>query len=121
MRLKDILNVLRKGGQVKNPATWKNTSATAEIIFSILVVVTGLIRFFGFDLILNDEILMLIATGIAMFLTAASAVITLISSRKVGLPGLEPVEEYAEKGSAAPLLRGEPGKGSSKQTMGRDY
>jgi len=96
MKFKDILNVLRKGGQVKNPETWKNTSATAEIIFSILVVLTGLIRFFGVDLVFTDEILMLIATGIAMFLTASGAVITLITSRKVGLPGLAPAINKTE-------------------------
>ena len=93
MNIKNVIDLFRKGGRVRNPENWKNVQAMSETLFPIIAAIIGILRFFNVDFHITDEQIMLVAVIVASIGGAISAAITLISSKKVGIPGLKPIEE----------------------------
>lgn len=83
--IRDIIMAMRHGKEIANPATWKNTQNTINIIASFLGVAVFVLRFCGVDLEISDDALLGIATGIATVLGAVNGIITTASSSKVGV------------------------------------
>lgn len=73
-----IVNLLRKGSEVSNPGAWKN----AEILASFLLAMVAAAAAFGAPIDLTGDQVADIAAAI---IAIANAVLTVISSKKVGI------------------------------------
>lgn len=83
-KILSIVNLLRKGSEVANPGAWKN----AEILASFLLALVAAAAAFGAPIALTGDQVADIAAGV---IALANVVLTVISSKKVGiLPSTAP-------------------------------
>lgn len=81
-RLKEALEC---GKEVADPATWKNRSVTANkiaVVISFAFVVADIV---GYDLPISDENIQMAAAGLAGVLAFVNIIVTLATSKKVGV------------------------------------
>jgi hypothetical protein len=88
-----LVDVLRKGSSVADPAVWKNRSALAIAIATFLAALVQLAKVFGYELPpeVNEDALVSVAGVIAFVVSMFLAYGT---SDKVGLPPKPEAEPF---------------------------
>jgi len=86
-KLSALFRLFRKGNEVANPEGWKNGQITANTIAGLLAALLATSSAFGYSLPVSDDALMSIAGGV---FAAANVVITIITSKRAGLPEVPP-------------------------------
>jgi hypothetical protein len=94
-KLSAIWRVFRKGEEVANPAAWKAGQVTATAIGGFLIAAVQAASAFGFEVPADEGQISAIAAGV---LAVGNILLTLATSRKVGLPAV---------GETAPGTEGE--------------
>lgn len=84
-KLTAIWRVFRKGEEVANPAVWKTGQITATAIAGFLVAAVQAASAFGFEVPADEGQISAIAAGV---LAIGNILLTLATSRKVGLPAV---------------------------------
>ena len=74
-----LFSTFRVGNELRNAGAWKN----AQIIASLLTAIIALVAAFGYNLGVSSEE---IAGGAAFIVAVANGLITVMSSKKVGIP-----------------------------------
>ena len=83
-----LFKVFRKGNEVANPEGWKNGQVTANTVAALLTAVLAALDAFNIHFPVPDGAVLAIAGGL---FAAVNVGITLASSKRVGLPGLDPL------------------------------
>jgi glycerol-3-phosphate acyltransferase PlsY len=87
-KLKAFLNVLKKGEQVADPATWKNRTALIAAAVALLWAVKGALALFGVEIDVTEAQVESAIIGLASFLSLSFTVwTTFATSKKVGIGG----------------------------------
>ena len=81
-----LLQVFQKGKEVSNPGAWKN----AQIVAGLLTAILSALAAFGYDFGISQSDILLISAGIGGL---GSAIITVITSKKVGFRQKAPTAE----------------------------
>ena len=81
-----LLQVFQKGKEVANPGAWKNVQVVAGLLTAVLSVFAA----FGYDFGISQSDILLISAGIGGL---GSAIITVITSQKVGFRSSAPAAE----------------------------
>ena len=79
-----FITLFKQGKEVANPEFWKNAQVKANLaalIGAIALISAG----FGYDIHLNDATVSAASGGIVAFYTIGNSVLTLITSKKVGI------------------------------------
>lgn len=83
---KAFFTLFQKGKEVTNPLFWKNLqtagNSLAGLISALVVIAGG----FGYDLHLSPETISTAGAGIAALYGIGNAILTVITSKKAGLP-----------------------------------
>lgn len=85
-KLLALLDVLRKGDAVANPAAWKNSALVANFLLALL----GAAAAFGFKVDFSDADVQALAGGIVAAVALANGIVHVASSTRVGLPAKDP-------------------------------
>lgn len=85
-RLSAIFGFLYQGASVADPALWKNRQITVTILSGVIVAALSVLRSFGVDVPLTDADISSIAVTI---LVVVNTVLTLTTSKKIGIPPKE--------------------------------
>jgi len=106
-KLKLFYDLFRKGQEVANPDSWKNKQITANILAGIILSIVALAKAFGYDLPIDQDMAISIGGG---FITIVNVILTITTSKKVGLPAKSDVSEALP--AIQPTLLNESAKGS---------
>lgn len=87
-KLIDLLDLLRKGSAVTDPALWKNRSALTLALTGLILVIVKVLKGYGHDLPIGETEAASIAAGVAVCVGLFS---TFATSDKVGLLPSKPV------------------------------
>lgn len=82
-KIRAIWRLFRQGEQVANPAAWKNGQITANLLAALIVALSGALKSFGIDVGVSDADSLAMGGGVLAFY---NVVLTVVTSRKVGLP-----------------------------------
>lgn len=85
----NFFEAFKKGKELFNSATWKNRSTLAGALATVMIFTVGLLRAFGVDLYITNELVNILAGGISAIVFVFMQVINVTTSKKVGLPGDE--------------------------------
>lgn len=83
--LSELINALHAGKELENPDTWKNRQSTTNAVAAILAGIVIVLRVFGIKLPLDDAQLSVVTAAIVGLLQVANIIITMATSKKVGL------------------------------------
>lgn len=86
-KLKALFLLFRKGNEVANPEGWKNGQITANTIAGLVAALLATSSAFGYSLPVSDDAVLSIAGGL---FAAANIVITIVTSKRAGLPAVPP-------------------------------
>lgn len=89
-KLKLFYDLFRKGQELGNAEIWKNRQVTANILGGFILATVALIKAFGYELPIDENTAMSIAGGAIAII---NVVLTLTTSKKVGLPAKPDVSE----------------------------
>ena len=78
-----ILALFRQGNAVADPALWKNGGITVALLIPVLLAVGRVADSFGWPIFISESDAASIATAV---LAISHIVLTVISSKSVGLP-----------------------------------
>jgi hypothetical protein len=92
MLITDFFQAFKQGKQIANPATWKNASLATSALVTFLTALVGIAKGLGYEIHIDDQTLQAAGAGIFALYGVFSAVITVITSAKVGLPPSDPTE-----------------------------
>lgn len=81
----ELMNALKAGQQLRDPALWKNRQLTLNAVTILLAAVIAVLRLAGVDVIISDEALQLLAEIIAGILGLINIILTTATTKKVGL------------------------------------
>lgn len=87
-KLLDLLDLLRKGSAVTDPALWKNRSALTLALTGLILVIVKVAKGYGYDLPIGETEAASLAAGVAVLVGLFS---TFATSDKVGLLPAKPV------------------------------
>lgn len=90
-----LVNLFRKGVEVSRPGAWKN----AQILAGLIMAIAMTVKAWGYDTYLTEEQALSIAVGTAAL---ADVILTLITSKKVGILPPEPAHNLPEIVDPAP-------------------
>lgn len=88
-KLLDLLDLLRKGSAVTDPALWKNRSALTLALTGLILVIVKVAKGYGYDLPIGETEAASLAAGVAVLVGLFS---TYATSDKVGLLPAKPVQ-----------------------------
>ena len=86
-RLMLLLSLFRKGSAVANPEGWKNGQISVNMVAALLAAIAATASSFGHTLPVGDADIAAIAGGLY---AVANIVVTIITSKHVGLAPLPP-------------------------------
>lgn len=86
-KLKALFNLFRKGAAVANPSAWKSGQITATVLGAALIALIQLLGVFGVSIPMDADTATAIAGGVV---AGVNFVLTLITSKHAGLPGIAP-------------------------------
>lgn len=109
-KLLALLSLFREGNEVADPKLWKTRQNNANIFVPVLAALVAVLRLFGVDVPLDNDSLALLSGGL---LVLVNLVITNISSKRVGLPGVAPAASVAGDGAST-----NPGEASRDYSRG---
>lgn len=87
-----LLDLFRQGNAVADPALWKRRQITASLLLPFFGALLATARAFGHEIPLTDE---QIAQLVAGLVVAINCVLTLTTSKTVGLPA-KPAPDQAD-------------------------
>lgn len=82
-KLLALLKLFRRGNEVANAAAWKNGQITANVLAGLVLAAAGAAQAFGLGIEVSDADALAMGGGV---LAVANVVLTVVTSRKVGLP-----------------------------------
>jgi hypothetical protein len=85
MLITDVINAMRAGQEIANPATWKNVQIATNVLTPLIVLGVSLLRSNGHDFGLTDDTIKPLAGYLGTIFCAVNGIITLVTSKKVGL------------------------------------
>lgn len=88
--MKNLLSVLRIGAEVKNPVFWKLIQVVGTVVFAIASVVTVSQNGICFNFHLSESESQLIGYAVTGFVGLANIIISVVTTKKVGLPAKKP-------------------------------
>lgn len=106
-KLKSLYDLFRKGQELANAESWKNHQIKANVLGGFILAVIALIKVFGYELPVDENTAMSVAGGI---IAIVNVILTVITSKKVGLPAKPDVLEALP--AIQPALLNESAKGS---------
>ena len=83
---KAFFDLFHQGKQLANSATWKNRTIATNTLVTVLGAAAIVAKGFGYDLHLDDQTIQALGAGAVAVYGLYNAVITVITSAKVGLP-----------------------------------
>jgi len=92
MNIKLLVDALRVGQQVADPATWKNSGTTIATVTGILGSLFALLAIYGIQIDATKEELQGWAGAIVALGSLFHIIWTKITSKKVGVPGMGPAK-----------------------------
>lgn len=76
-----VLEVMKYGQEVADPAKWKSRQVNANVIAGLLTALVALAQLYGISIPFNEDIAYGLATGgLAVF----NAIMTMVTSKKAG-------------------------------------
>lgn len=92
-----VWQAFKKGKEFKQAGILKDIQRVTSIVTAILAAALALLRVFGVDIPMTDDQIVIAAGGIAALLFTGDAVVTTISSSKVGgIPFTKPEEKLGQ-------------------------
>lgn len=80
-----LWKALQAGEQLENSAGWKNRQTTASLIAAVLGLVVLVLPRVGVTVAISQEDILAIAGGFAAVLGIINSILTVTTSRKVGM------------------------------------
>lgn len=100
-RIKEFYKLFTIGHEVVNPAFWKKGQAVVQpIVASFIMLVVTILKGFGYDLPVSDDVAFMIAGGLFFVVNAA---LTVISSKTIGLAPTATTAKQIEKAPETPI------------------
>jgi hypothetical protein len=84
LHIMNILDLLKKGNEVANPASVKSGQITSNSIVTLSMAFLSLFSAFGYDLKISQELVISIVSGFSALMMVVNTVLTVISSKKAG-------------------------------------
>ena len=106
-KLKSLYDLFRKGQELANAESWKRHQIKANVLGGFILALVALIKVFGYELPVDENTAMSVAGGI---IAIVNVVLTITTSKKVGLPAKPDVSEALP--AIQPTLLNESTKGS---------
>ena len=106
-KLKSLYDLFRKGQELANAESWKNHQIKANVLGGFILAIVALIKVFGYELPVDENTAMSVAGGI---IAIVNVILTITTSKKVGLPAKSDVSEALP--AIQPALLNESAKGS---------
>ena len=78
-------SALKAGERLMDVVGWKNTQATSNDVYLILALVVALVRIKFPDFLPDDDILLSVASGFAIVLSAINSYLTRATTYKIGV------------------------------------
>ena len=85
MLLMDMVKAIKAGEEITNPASWKNKTIVMNSVSAIVLAVIGIIKWKFPDFVINEIGIDAIVNVIVAVLFAINALMTAITSKKVGV------------------------------------
>ena len=82
-KLKSFYTLFQVGKEVVDPAKWKAHQITTTMLGALFIAVTVVLKGFGYELPIDQDTSTTIAAGV---IAIVNVVLTLTTSKKVGLP-----------------------------------
>ncbi len=80
-----FLQALQAGEIINDPEKWKNRQSVMGAIVALISGIVAFLKVFGVELHLSNDMIGAIAFVGAIFLGAANTILTIITTRKIGL------------------------------------
>lgn len=80
-----LFEALQAGKSIENPEMWKQWQAAVPALVSIIGGIIWALKVFGIDVHLTDDQIAIIAIGVALVLSGLNALVTFITSTKIGM------------------------------------
>lgn len=93
-------NLFRRGQEVSDPALWKAKQVTGNMMGAVILALVAVAKGFGYELPMDNETALLIGGG---FVAIGNVVLTIITSKRAGLPLKEP-QPFSESNNPFPPL-----------------
>jgi hypothetical protein len=84
--LMKAFSALKAGEQLANVEGWKNLQLTTNIIATLFGFIVAIVRMKFPDVLIPDDQLLSLATGIATILGAINGYLTMATTKKIGIP-----------------------------------
>lgn len=81
-----FIEAFKDGKALANAKTWKNTQLVTGLLTGLMGAIVVIAKGFGYDIQVSEETISTLAAGIAAAYGVYSAIATVVSSDKVGLP-----------------------------------
>ena len=82
-KLLALFGLFRAGSCVADPAQWKRRQVTVTLLVPVIAALTSVAKEFGHEIPLTQDDIAVLAGGI---LVAVNVVLTIVTTRKIGLP-----------------------------------
>lgn len=82
--LKAFFELFKQGNELANAAAWKNRQIAGNAVVSMLSAAVVISGGFGYSIPIDDATINAAGAGVAALVTLANAVLTVITSKKVG-------------------------------------
>jgi hypothetical protein len=80
-----FFELFKKGKELTNAAIWKNRQIAGNAVVGVLTAGLVIAGGFGFNVAVDQQTIMAAGGGIAALVSIINAVITVVTSKKVGL------------------------------------
>lgn len=87
-KMRAFWSLFQKGKEVTNAEMWKNGQVTGNMVGGFIIAAVSVAKGLGYDLPINEAAAYAIGGGVVAI---ANIVLTVITSKKVGLPTSEPI------------------------------
>lgn len=85
MIVTDLISALRKGKELKNKETFKNLQSLTNVFAALVAFAVAAVKLFGYEIPITDEEIITLSGGIASLVFVGNSVITLATSKSVGI------------------------------------
>jgi hypothetical protein len=114
IRLLHLLEALRHGAALSNPAAWKHTATATASVQGLLSALIGLALAAGWTVGIDPEDLMLLSSAIVAVVSFLLAYLNVATSPEIGLAGRPPACLDAPTPAPSPApIEGPPGAESA--------
>lgn len=94
----DIIKAMKMGKELKDKETYKNVQTLTNIFAALVAFAVAAIKLFGYEIPITDDQIVMVSGGIASLVFVGNSVITLATSKTVGI-GNGDKETDSDKGN----------------------